>query len=106
MPEHGDEIDILLRNADYAMYSAKENRRGYAIYDPSRADDIATARMSLDGVLNEDIRQNDLYLVYQPVIDLQHRQGQLHRNAGTLATAGRQDSHAWSPLSALPSRAG
>jgi diguanylate cyclase (GGDEF)-like protein len=70
MPEHGDEIDILLRNADYAMYSAKDSGRDYAIYDPSRIDDIAIARMSLDGVLNEDIEQNDLFLVYQPVIDL------------------------------------
>ncbi len=26
--------------------------------------------MSLDGVLNEDIEQNDLYLVYQPVIEI------------------------------------
>ena len=70
MPEHGDDVDVLLRNADHAMYSAKENRRGYAIYDPSKTDDIAIARMSLDGVLNEDIAQNDLFLVYQPVIDL------------------------------------
>ncbi|HAJ92139.1 MAG TPA: hypothetical protein DCO71_05920 [Gammaproteobacteria bacterium] len=70
MPEHGDDVDTLLRNADYAMYSAKESRQGYAIYDPSTTDDAALARMSLDGVLNEDIEQNDLYLVYQPVIDV------------------------------------
>jgi len=70
MPEHGDDIDKLLRNADYAMYSAKQNGPGYALYDPSRTDDIAIARMNLDGVLNEDIAQNDLFLVYQPVIDL------------------------------------
>ena len=70
MPEHGGDVDTLLRNADYAMYSAKENRLGYAIYDPSKTDEIALARMSLDGVLNEDIEQNDLYLVYQPVVDI------------------------------------
>ena len=70
MPEHGDEVDTLLRNADYAMYAAKESGPGYAIYDPSKDDDITIARMSLNGVLNEDIEQNDLFLVYQPVIDL------------------------------------
>jgi diguanylate cyclase (GGDEF)-like protein len=70
MPEHGDDVETLLRNADYAMYLAKESKLGYAIYDPSTTDNVALARMSLDGVLNEDIDQNDLYLVYQPVIDI------------------------------------
>ena len=70
MPEHGDDIDMLLRHADNAMYSAKENKLGYAIYDPSKTDDIAQAKKSLNGVLNENIEQNDLYLVYQPVIEM------------------------------------
>jgi len=69
MPEHGDDVETLLRNADYAMYSTKNDRRGYAIYDPATRDDINVDRMELDGMLNEDIRRNDLFLVYQPVIE-------------------------------------
>jgi diguanylate cyclase (GGDEF)-like protein len=69
MPEHGDDVETLLRNADYAMYSTKHERRGYAIYDPATRDDISVDRMQLDGILNEDIRRNDLFLVYQPVIE-------------------------------------
>ncbi len=69
MPEHGDDVETLLRNADYAMYSTKHNRRGYAIYDPATREDISVDRMQLDGMLNEDIRRNDLFLVYQPVIE-------------------------------------
>ncbi len=69
MPEHGDDVETLLRNADYAMYSTKQDRRGYAIYDPATRDDINVDRMQLDGVLNEDISRNDLFLVYQPVIE-------------------------------------
>ena len=69
MPEHADDVDTLLRNADYAMYSAKDNRQGYAIFDPSITDESALARMTLDGILNEDIERNDLFLVYQPVMD-------------------------------------
>jgi diguanylate cyclase (GGDEF)-like protein len=69
MPEHGDDVETLLRNADYAMYSTKHDRRGYAIYDPATRDDINVDRMQLDGMLNEDIRRNDLFLVYQPVIE-------------------------------------
>jgi diguanylate cyclase (GGDEF)-like protein len=71
MPEHGDDVEMLLRHADNAMYSAKENRVGYVIYDPAKTDDIAQAKRSLNGVLNEDIEQNDLYLVYQPVIEME-----------------------------------
>jgi diguanylate cyclase (GGDEF)-like protein len=69
MPQHGDDVETLLRNADYAMYSTKHDRRGYAIYDPATRDDINVDRMQLDGMLNEDIRRNDLFLVYQPVIE-------------------------------------
>jgi len=69
MPDHGGDVDMLLRNADYAMYSVKKTKQGYAVYDPATIEDINDARMTLDGVLNEDIERNDLFLVYQPVIN-------------------------------------
>ena len=69
MPEHADDVDMLLRNADYAMYSAKDNKQGYAVYDPSITEEITLARMTLDGSLNEEIERNELFLVYQPVIE-------------------------------------
>lgn len=68
-PEHGNDVDTLLRNADYAMYSAKALKQGCAVYDPATTQNIDVARMTLDGVLNEDIGRNDLFLVYQPVIE-------------------------------------
>jgi len=68
MPQHGKDVDTLLRNADYAMYSAKAIKQGYAVFNPASTEDISIARMTLDGVLNEDIERNDLFLVYQPVI--------------------------------------
>jgi diguanylate cyclase (GGDEF)-like protein len=69
LPEHADDVDMLLRNADYAMYSAKGNKQGYAVFDPSITEEITLARMTLDGILNEEIERNDLFLVYQPVIE-------------------------------------
>jgi diguanylate cyclase (GGDEF)-like protein len=69
MPEHGDDVETLLRNADYAMYSTKHGRLGYAVYDPATRDDISVDRMQFDSMLNEDISRNDLFLVYQPVIE-------------------------------------
>jgi len=69
MPEHGLDVDTLLRNADYAMYSAKALRQGYAIYDPTTTENIDMARMTLDSVLNQDIERNILFLEYQPVLE-------------------------------------
>ncbi|MEZ5541910.1 MAG: bifunctional diguanylate cyclase/phosphodiesterase [Pseudomonadota bacterium] len=68
-PQHGTDVDTLLRNADYAMYTAKALKQGCAVYDPSTTEDVDVARMTLDGVLNHDISRNDLFLVYQPVIE-------------------------------------
>jgi diguanylate cyclase (GGDEF)-like protein len=69
MPDHGDSVEMLLRHADYAMYSAKRKQPGCAIYDPKSTEEINAARMTLDGMLNENIEHNDLFLVYQPVMD-------------------------------------
>jgi diguanylate cyclase (GGDEF)-like protein len=69
MPDHGDSVEKLLRHADYAMYSAKRKQPGCAIYDPNSTAEINAARMTLDGMLNENIEHNDLFLVYQPVMD-------------------------------------
>ncbi len=69
LPQHGEEVDALLRHADYAMYAAKKTQSDYAIYNPNITEEAAMARMALDGVLNEHIERNDLFLVYQPVLD-------------------------------------
>ena len=70
MPEHGQDVDTLLRNADYAMYTAKKSQPGCALFDPNTAAEIKAARMTLDGALNQDLERNDLFLVYQPVLDI------------------------------------
>ena len=69
MPDHGDNVETLLRHADYAMYSAKRKQPGCAIFDPQSTAEINAARMTLDGMLNENIEHNDLFLAYQPVMD-------------------------------------
>ena len=69
MPQHGEEVDTLLRHADYAMYAAKKTQSDYTIYNPNITEEATMARMALDGVLNENIERNDLFLVYQPVLD-------------------------------------
>lgn len=73
-PDHGEDVETLLRHADYAMYAAKRTRPGCAIYDPKSTAEVNAARMTLDGMLSEDIERNDLFLVYQPVIDFRTQQ--------------------------------
>jgi diguanylate cyclase (GGDEF)-like protein len=69
-PEHGQTASELLKNADIAMYSAKEGERGrYAIFEPSMRTEIIE-RIAL----HEDVKQsiaNDLFVpFYQPQISL------------------------------------
>jgi EAL domain-containing protein (putative c-di-GMP-specific phosphodiesterase class I) len=71
-PQHGADSDTLLRRADVAMYIAKQNAAEFAIYDPEH-DPHSPRRLALAGGLRHAIEENELFLVYQPKIDL-HRQ--------------------------------
>ena len=68
-PEHGEDLVTLLRHADSAMYLAKRNSAGYAIYDP-RYDQDSRERLSLMSELRQAVERDELVLYYQPKIDL------------------------------------
>lgn len=74
MPQHGDDVETLVRRADYAMYSARDGHSGYAVYDDEVRAHVDVTRAHLQSNLHEDLKQNDLFLVYQPVIDMQSGQ--------------------------------
>jgi diguanylate cyclase (GGDEF)-like protein len=71
-PQHGDSAAALLRQADVAMYSAKDGQTGVEAYSPGR-DRHTTARLSLVGDLRRAIADGQIYLQYQPKIDLRTR---------------------------------
>jgi len=63
--------DELLRDADLAMYSAKQNGRGhYAMFDPTMHSQ-AIQRLQAENNLRTAIQQQEFVLLYQPIVDLE-----------------------------------
>jgi diguanylate cyclase (GGDEF)-like protein len=69
-PEHGATVETVLRNADTAVYRAKElGRDNYQAYASSMS---ATAfeRLALEGELHRAAEEGELRAWYQPLVDL------------------------------------
>ncbi|CAI1734360.1 Cyclic di-GMP phosphodiesterase Gmr [Serratia quinivorans] len=68
-PEHGNDIDSLIRSADTAMYVAKEHgKRTYTVFSPEMNKRVAEY-MWLDTNLRKGLEQNQLVVYYQPKIE-------------------------------------
>ncbi len=68
-PDDGDDVDLLLRRADVAMYAAKGRYGGIARYDESD-DDNSVERLSLAVELRDVAQRNELAMHFQPQVDL------------------------------------
>ncbi|MEH6542632.1 MAG: bifunctional diguanylate cyclase/phosphodiesterase [Porticoccaceae bacterium] len=69
-PKHGKTVDILLKNTELAMYTAKESKRGHAIYDADMGHG-SPRQLVLASKLREAIANDNIDVVYQPKIDMQ-----------------------------------
>ncbi|MFK5914092.1 MAG: EAL domain-containing protein [Woeseiaceae bacterium] len=69
-PQHGTTSQVLQQHADIAMYVAKRNKMGHETYDPAY-DEYSIERLSLISDLRTAIDNDELYMEYQPVIDVQ-----------------------------------
>lgn len=68
-PDHGGDHDALIRRADVAMYEAKRNGAGIAVYNSS-ADQYSQRRLTLMADLRSAIENDQLVLYYQPQVNL------------------------------------
>jgi|GEM_PF-1937580 len=67
-PQHGNDPNVLLREADAAMYSAKQSQSGYRVYSEDLGHGVDD-HLTLQGELRRAIANNELVLYYQPKID-------------------------------------
>ena len=67
-PQHGEEADKLMREADAAMYNAKRTHGGFKVYSAD-LDQNADERLTLQADLRRAIANNEMVLHYQPKID-------------------------------------
>lgn len=69
-PDNGEDVNSLLRNADTAMYRAKESGKNtYQLYAPIMGADMVNA-IALEKDLRRAIEKNELVLHYQPKVSL------------------------------------
>lgn len=74
VPQDGEDVTTLLRLADAAMYRAKDlGRNGYQFFSALLNEDAAAAA-ALAEDLRAGIERGELFLVYQPRIDIATRQ--------------------------------
>jgi diguanylate cyclase (GGDEF)-like protein/PAS domain S-box-containing protein len=69
-PRDGLDLNILVRNADVAMYQAKaRGRNGYQFYAASMSGE-GVERLRLESLLRRAIDKNEISLAYQPQVEI------------------------------------
>jgi diguanylate cyclase (GGDEF)-like protein len=70
-PEDGQDAEILIKNADMAMYQAKEKGRNNYQFFRKETNVRATERQSIEGDLRSALDRHEFVLHYQPKMNLE-----------------------------------
>ncbi|MDX8395014.1 MAG: EAL domain-containing protein [Mariprofundaceae bacterium] len=97
-PDDANNAQELLKNADIAMYRAKESRSGFKLYNPSMNDSVDHLA-SEENALREGIKAQEFELYFQPMVDAKQRQ---IVGAEALLRWPQQDGTVVSPVKFIP----
>ena len=69
-PKDGKDVRLLLKNADIAMFRAKEKGGGSLQFFTDELNDRLASRMTMERCLRQALANNEFSLCYQPQMDL------------------------------------
>ena len=72
-PNDGEDVDSLLRNADSAMYYAKDEGRNNFQFFTGAMNETSMEQLVLENSLRKALQNNELHLYYQPQLDIKSR---------------------------------
>lgn len=73
-PDYGNDVVSLMKNADAAMYQAKEKGRDNFEFYNEEINNMLSKRMTIEQGLAEALKDESLFLVYQPLVNTQKQE--------------------------------
>lgn len=73
-PKDGDNLDELLKNADTAMYKAKDLGKARYVYFEKNMNEKSFEKMQMQNKLRNAIENDELVLYYQPKVNLKNNE--------------------------------